>query len=91
MMLDCQRDKFNLPEDVTYLNCAYMGPLPKASEKAGHIGVSEKCTPFQYFPPHFFDPAEKLKSTYAQLINCPDSQRIAPMNKHTIQLLNQPV
>ncbi|SVD41285.1 uncharacterized protein METZ01_LOCUS394139, partial [marine metagenome] len=27
--LSCQKEAFNVPEDVHYLNCAYMSPLPR--------------------------------------------------------------
>ena len=36
--LPCQRHHFFLPDDFHYLNRAYMGPLPKAAERAGIEG-----------------------------------------------------
>lgn len=76
-MLNCQKDKFNLSEEVSYINCAYMSPNLRAVEQAGINAILQKNQPWKITRPDFFDPIEKLKSTFAKLINCPDSQRIA--------------
>ncbi|MFK7772552.1 MAG: aminotransferase class V-fold PLP-dependent enzyme [Saprospiraceae bacterium] len=76
-MLKCQKDKFNLSEAVSYINCAYMSPNLKSVEEAGIHAIIKKSQPWKVTRSDFFDPVEKLKSTFAKLINCPDSQRIA--------------
>lgn len=70
-------DLFSLPPDVHYLNCATMGPNLKSVEKAGIEGILRKSQPYQIQQDHFFDTVEIVKSEFAKLINCPDSQRIA--------------
>lgn len=75
-MLRCQKSKFSLQEGVSYLNCAYMGPLLKRSEEAGIAGLQRKSNPFDIRPDDFFSGTEELKKAYAELINCAEPQRI---------------
>ena len=76
-MLTCQKEKFSLPEDVSYLNCAYMGPLPKVAEHAGIQGLRDKMRPDLTPASAFFDPLVPLQKKFAQLIHCDDFERIA--------------
>lgn len=76
-MLNCQKDKFNLSDEVSYLNCAYMSPNLKAVEEAGIQAILQKSKPWKVTRADFFAPVEQLKNTFAKLINCPDPQRIA--------------
>jgi len=76
-MLQCQKDKFNIPSDVSYLNVAYMSPILKATEAAGLEGVSRKTQPWNISGDDFFTPIEQLKPSFAQLINCQEPDRIA--------------
>ena len=34
-LIPCQRHRFDIPEDVAYLNCAYMAPLMDSVSAAG--------------------------------------------------------
>ena len=45
-MLPSQRDLFEIPRDVAYLNAAAWGPLPRASVAAGRVGVARKSQPW---------------------------------------------
>jgi selenocysteine lyase/cysteine desulfurase len=72
-----QKNKFDFPEDVSYLNCAYLGPALKASQKAGNYTISKTGKPYLIKSDDFFEPVEKLRSSFAQLIGCSDSDRIA--------------
>lgn len=76
-MLTCQSDKFSIPDDITYLNCAYMGPTPKAAEAAGIRSLSEKSTPWKISVTDFFEPVKQVKSLFAQIINLDDPERVA--------------
>ena len=46
-MLPSQRDQFDLPRHVTYLNASSWSPLPLASQEAGRIGVMRKGQPWR--------------------------------------------
>lgn len=74
--MKCQKDKFSLPEDITYLNCAYRGPLMKHIEKVGWEAVSQNNDPSLIKPVDFFEPYLKVQKLFAQLINAPDPNRI---------------
>ena len=76
-MLSCQKDKFKLPETVTYLNGAYMSPLLKSVEKIGHEAVSKKCLPYEIIAEDFFSGVEKLRKAFADFIDVPDYQNTA--------------
>ena len=41
-LLDCQRHLFDIPNDVAYLNCAYISPLLNAVRDAGIAGTQRK-------------------------------------------------
>ena len=74
--LHCQRHHFSIPNQVSYLNCAYMAPLPKTVEQAGVRGVQSKSRPYQIVADDFFQPLEKLKEQFSVLIDNDDAQRI---------------
>ncbi len=69
-----QKHLFQLPEDIHYLNAAYMSPLLKSVEEAGIAALIQKRNPAKFQPTDFFDPAEKLKKNFGKLINSPSEQ-----------------
>jgi len=83
-----QKDKFSLPDDVTYLNCAYMGPLLKTVEAAGIAGLKRKSQPYTVSPTDFFAEVEQLKRLYAQLLNVDEPQRIVVVPSTSYGLAN---
>lgn len=62
------RSAFLLPRDVTYLNCAYMGPLPRTAVEAGWSAVDRKSRPWTIVTDDFFVPAETYRSLVAELL-----------------------
>ncbi len=76
-MLACQKHLFDLPDNVVYLNGAYMSPSLKAVSDAGIAAIQKKARPFNITTEDFFEPVEKLKAAFAQLVNVPQVQRIA--------------
>ncbi|SDL29354.1 Selenocysteine lyase/Cysteine desulfurase [Catalinimonas alkaloidigena] len=73
-LLPCQKPLFSLPEDLHYLNCAYMSPLLKSVEAAGIEGVQRKRNPFAITPDDFFAQAEAVRQRFGQLVNAPTLQ-----------------
>jgi selenocysteine lyase/cysteine desulfurase len=67
--LPSQRHLFDIPDDVAFLNCAYMSPLPKASVTAGEAGLRRKSRPWTVAPADFFTGSEAVRGAFAQLIN----------------------
>lgn len=45
-MLQSQRELFDVPREVCYLNAAAWSPLPRAVQEAGHAGVARKARPW---------------------------------------------
>jgi len=78
-MISCQRHLFEIPEDVAYLNCAYMSPLMKSVVEAGNAGLARKMHAWEITPEKFFTGAEEFRTTVARLIDCsPDCVAIVP-------------
>jgi selenocysteine lyase/cysteine desulfurase len=75
--LECQRDAFSLPDDLHYLNCAYMGPLPRVAEAAGIEGIRNKRIPVSIVPEDFYGPSDELRSLFAGLVGVKDPHRVA--------------
>ncbi len=69
-MLPCQRHLFDIPDDVAYLNCAYMSPLMKPALEAGTAGLARKAHPWDIAPDKFFTGADEFRATAAQLVGC---------------------
>lgn len=87
MKIPCQRGKFDIPSEVTYLNCAYGGPMPKSVTNAGHAGVELRARPWTLQARHFFDGAEQARSLFARLINADaDSVAIIPAVSYGVEV-----
>ena len=76
-VLTCQRGQFNIPAGLHYLNCAYMGPLPRVAEEAGGLGLRMKRDPSAILPHHFFDTSLELRRLFSRLIGNADPTRIS--------------
>lgn len=68
-LLPNQRQLFDIPNDVAYLNCATMGPLPKAAVAAGMAGLARKAQPWDITTDDFFADTHRLRPKLAALIN----------------------
>jgi selenocysteine lyase/cysteine desulfurase len=69
-MIPCQRHLFDIPDDVAYLNCAYMSPLMKPALEAGIVGLARKAHPWELTPDQFFTGADEFRATAAQFLDC---------------------
>src|SRR5262252_9459306 len=67
--LPSQRHLFDIPDDVAFLNCAYISPLPKASLLAGEQGLRRKARPWDIASADFFTTSEAVRALFAALIN----------------------
>ncbi|MFN2315891.1 MAG: aminotransferase class V-fold PLP-dependent enzyme [Gemmatimonadales bacterium] len=63
-----QRKQFDIPEGITYLNCAYMSPLSRATLAAGEIGLRGKQHPWTITPPDFFSGTAELRGLAASIM-----------------------
>ncbi len=79
MKLPSQRHLFDIPDDVTYLNCAYMSPLMHCVRDAGVRGLGQKCRPWEIHTKHFFEGSDRLREAFAELVHAsPEDIAIVP-------------
>lgn len=64
----CQRDRFDVPDDVHYLNCAYISPLLRAAKAAAIEGLTRESHPWEIGAVDFFEPLEHIRGLFSQLI-----------------------
>lgn len=71
-----QKHLFDLSDDITYLNGAYMSPQLKSVTEIGLKSVSRKGKPNQILPEDFFNQVKLLKQRFAKLIDAPDYRNV---------------
>lgn len=76
MLLPSQRSLFEIPNEVTWLNCAYMSPQLLSVRKAGEEALGRKAQPWRVRPEDFFSESELLRGLFAQLIQA-DAEGVA--------------
>ena len=67
MPIPCQRHLFNIPDDLAYLNCAYISPSLRSVTDAGREGVHRKAQPWRITAPDFFDESERARELFARI------------------------
>jgi len=72
--MKCQKHLFQLPEEIHYLNNAYMSPLLKSVEEKGIQGMQRKRNPISIKPVDFFTDVKGVRQKYGTLVNCDPSQ-----------------
>jgi selenocysteine lyase/cysteine desulfurase len=77
MILQNQKELFDIPEDITYLNIAAQSPAFKAIYEAGLEGLKQKSRPYSIMGSDYFEPVVELKKLFAALIDVDDHNRIA--------------
>ena len=75
-MLSCQRDLFEVPRDVCFLNAASWSPLPRRTLQAGRAAVDRKGTPWTLDHAFAVRQYERARGAAARLINA-DADDIA--------------
>ena len=68
-MLPSQRDQFDMPREVCFLNAASWSPLPKAVQQAGQAGVLRKGRPWTLDRGLAGEQHERARRAAAALIN----------------------
>jgi selenocysteine lyase/cysteine desulfurase len=63
-----QRELFEIPGEVAYLNCAYMSPQLRPAREIGERAVSRKSRPWEITPDDFFEDSEKARALFARLV-----------------------
>jgi selenocysteine lyase/cysteine desulfurase len=74
--LPSQRHRFAMPDDIHYLNCAYMSPIADTVRDAIAKGAACKEQPWTYKPAAFFCYAEDFRERAAKIMGA-DTDSIA--------------
>ncbi len=93
-MIDSQRHLFDIPDGVTFLNCAARSPLLRASRAAGEAGILREVRPWELDPTAAPAKAEELRGLFAGLIGAePGDIAIVPAASYGIgtAAINLPV
>lgn len=78
-LIENQRHRFQIPQDVHYLNCGYMSPLAIEVSEAIAAGAKLKASPWSYKAPDFFSCCEHYRDRAAAIMGAhPDSVAIIP-------------
>jgi selenocysteine lyase/cysteine desulfurase len=72
--MNCQKQLFQLPEGIHYLNCAYMSPLLKSVEEKGIEGMRRKRNPISIKPGDFFTGVVGVREKFARMVHCEPMQ-----------------
>jgi len=79
VVLGSQRELFEIPEDIAYLNCAYMSPQLRAVRAVGEEAIARKSRPWEISPRDFFENSETARKLFAQLVGGdPEGVAIVP-------------
>ena len=85
MTIPNQRHLFDIPDDVTYLNCASYSPLLRSVVAAGKMGLARKAHPWE---PIFFDAeadVEQARGLFARIIGATaDDIAVTPSTSYGI-------
>ena len=68
-MIPCQRSLFSIPNEVVYLNTAYMSPLMNSVVDAINHGAKLKPSPWDLTINDFFENSELVRELFANLVN----------------------
>ncbi|MBC7930944.1 MAG: aminotransferase class V-fold PLP-dependent enzyme [Rubrivivax sp.] len=71
-----QRELFEIPDGVTYLNCAGMSPRLRSASAAGAEALARSASPWNISAAQWFSGAEELRDLAAQVIGA-DADSIA--------------
>lgn len=86
MIIGSQKHLFDIPEDVAYLNNAYMSPLMHSVTEAMALGISYKSQPWTYSSEQFFSLPEEARSLASQIFGCSaENIAIVPSASYGIQ------
>ena len=75
-LIENVRDLFEIPEDITYLNCASMAPQLRCVTEAGLRAVRTKASPWTLSGPEWFSASEELRVLAARVMGT-DSDAVA--------------
>ena len=67
-MIESQKHLFDIPDDICYLNCAYMSPLSRVGRQDAERGIRESMKPWGIKTHHFFEDSNEIRRLFAAII-----------------------
>ena len=67
-MIEIQPGLFDIPEHVTYLNCASQTPLLRQAVTAGKSGIARRKRPWEYTLKESWAEVERVRLLFGTLI-----------------------
>ena len=87
MIIPSQKHLFDIPDDVAYLNNAYMSPLMFKVVEAMETGISRKARPWDYRSDEFFTYAEEARVLAGKIFRgAADNIAIVPSASYGLQI-----
>ena len=87
MIIPSQKHLFDIPDDVAYLNNAYMSPLMFKVVEAMETGISRKAQPWDYRSDEFFTYAEEARALAGRIFGgAADNIAIVPSASYGLQI-----
>jgi selenocysteine lyase/cysteine desulfurase len=81
--LPVQRELFDIPDDVVYLNCASLAPLLKAAVEAGAAALARRARPWRITGADWFSDAEERRGLFARLAGVdPEGVALVPATSY---------
>src|SRR3569833_860470 len=85
MIIPNKKHLFNIPPDVTFLNCSNMSPVLNSAAEAGKKQIDIRGTPWTITIDDWFKPAEQLRQLFGNIINAPaDNIALVPSASYGI-------
>lgn len=69
MIITGQENRFSIPDEVVFLNCANMSPVPETARQAGIAAINKRSNPWKIQTADWFQPVEELKALFGRIIN----------------------
>ena len=84
-LIPLQKHLFDIPSEITYLNCCYMSPQLLSVSEAGRQALFRKQRPWKVTIPDFFEETEKTRGLFAELIEAePGDIAIIPATSYGV-------
>lgn len=83
-----QKQLFDIPDNITYLNTAAQSPSTRLISEAGILGIHQKSQPHTIVGTDYFEPVSQLRKLFAEVIDCDNFERIATIPSVSYGLAN---
>jgi selenocysteine lyase/cysteine desulfurase len=83
--LPSQRHLFDLPPDVSYLNCATFGPFLRTMREAGLEGIDRRLRPWSIDRESFYVEVEEVRALFARILDtAADDIALVPSSSYAV-------